>query len=740
MSCAKMSCFRWLVLSVGAFAAITFGIQTSAQQTPRINVGHVQITGIPEDWSSHHLIFTDPGTEEEAIKAGRYEKWLKIVNDPRYVFQQLRRNGVIRGPLANDAAYVQHLKAERFQANQPGQPGIGQLETHGPIVGLPGIGQLGVRGPIARTREPITRRKPLAHSAPPLKADWAVAMTSGTVMPNAAPAKYSFAPIGTPSCTTDFVVYPTGATGTSGPSGTPTIIAYNNIYPGASPGCNANGTVPLVYWAYNTTIPGTGAGTAPGAVTTSPVLSLDGTKVLFVQSDSLGTSLNLIVLKTNPGDGVSGTLTTPTVVGNMSLCPAATACMTITPINDSNPNQDSFSSPYVDYSNDIAYVGDDFNGDLFQIKNVFNSNATTGSPTATAAFAGHFHTMASPLYDQTTGCVYVGDVNGTLYRFDSGIPGNVCTGATFGTGHVVASLEMSDSNDGGIHDSVLVDPSAGRIYAFVASGSSTAGRFEGCGAAISCVVQFSTSFANGDQPIGFETLGNQTFGVYMFDGAVDNVYYSSTNPTNPSGSIWVIGNESTFGGGANLYQVPINGNTLGAPVAYPIGYEANSDTPNFATPITEFCNNGGNPCLVSGGVTQAPAQDTIYFSINQGSSANGSGPTNIGIGSGCNTTDNTTGAGCILAVNVNNPSAPTVSGELDKQFAGIGNGILGCWGTGSIIVDGDSPNTGASEVYFINFGGNVPSPLYPQGTPNSTCGTGSGGQSQAIQAKQATLQ
>src|SRR5271157_1809741 len=84
------------------------------------------------------------------------------------------------------------------------------------------------------------------------------------------PAKYSFAVLGNPTTANcaggaapDFVVYNTS---TGGGSGQASIIAYDNLYSGT-----CAGTVPQTYWAYNTA----------GTISTSVVLSLDGTQVAF---------------------------------------------------------------------------------------------------------------------------------------------------------------------------------------------------------------------------------------------------------------------------------------------------------------------------------------------------------------------------------------------------------------------------------------------------------------------------
>ncbi|HEV2646833.1 MAG TPA: hypothetical protein VGU46_10760 [Acidobacteriaceae bacterium] len=43
---------------------------------------------MPEDWSHHHAIFSDPGTFENAVKHGRQEHWNKIQNNPRFLMQR----------------------------------------------------------------------------------------------------------------------------------------------------------------------------------------------------------------------------------------------------------------------------------------------------------------------------------------------------------------------------------------------------------------------------------------------------------------------------------------------------------------------------------------------------------------------------------------------------------------------------------------------------------------------------
>ena len=180
--------------------------------------------------------------------------------------------------------------------------------------------------------------------------------TLARVQPNMYPAKYSsFSSSGTTTAScTDFVVYPTG---TAGATNVSTIIAYTNLYSG----CTSSGAVPSVYWSYNT---GTGY-----AVTTSPVMSLDGTQVAFVQSN--GTTAELVLLKwaanSSAAVGAPGATTSESTASSYHSCTAP--CYYAVSLGTT----DTFSSPFYFYDGDILYVGDD-SGKLHQMTGVFLGN------------------------------------------------------------------------------------------------------------------------------------------------------------------------------------------------------------------------------------------------------------------------------------------------------------------------------------------------------------------------------
>ena len=117
--------------------------------------------------------------------------------------------------------------------------------------------------------------------------DWSISLGGGSTAPAMYPAKFTFDVNATPTCATDFdSCFPVNVAG----SGTqPNIVAFNNLYSGTTPTngiCNRtspqagdNGISATTFWSYNITAAG-------GVVATSPALSLDGTKVAFVESGS----------------------------------------------------------------------------------------------------------------------------------------------------------------------------------------------------------------------------------------------------------------------------------------------------------------------------------------------------------------------------------------------------------------------------------------------------------------------
>ena len=342
---------------------------------------------------------------------------------------------------------------------------------------------------------------------------------TGKVQPNAYPAKYGVSLTGA-SCS-DFVIYPTGQAGATGAA---SVAAYYNLY---TAGCT--GAVPSVYWAYNT----------GGTATTSPVLSLDGSQVAFMQVSSGGVA-SLVLLK-----WAAGPLTTLTSQSSASAYRSCVAPCMYT-LAFANAKNDTFSAPFYDYAHDLLYVGDD-SGNLHQFAGVFN-----GSPVeSTSPWPVNLGTnkLSSPVYDCDCGFqggyVFVGDFGGVFYSVGTGYSGTT-NGEIHGT---------TGSIGDAIADAPLVDSSEGTEIVFVTTNGSYS--YTGYNGVWEFVSSFTTLIpagqpgAPGVVPVG---LGSSGSGYYLYAGDFDNVYYDSGNPA--YGHLYVVGNTGTTGGGT-LYQVDI---------------------------------------------------------------------------------------------------------------------------------------------------------------------------------------
>ena len=242
--------------------------------------------GVPFDWSHHHVIFSNPGTAQDAIRKGQLARWNKINADRRFLFQQLRQD-LLQKQLAAAPDYA-------------GKLSILQLWDA-----------------LLEGRKPS---KPSGNNKP-LKTDWSMNLGSGaSVGAGQYPAKFTFDST-TANCS-DWVAYNTGIPGVSG--GQPNIVAYTNIYE-----TTCGTTTPTVNWAYFT---------GTGKALTSTVLSLDGTKIAYVENTTAGAILR--ILQWHAGQGTPAAAATPNntytnttagAVGNKAWnatnCPTAGSCL-----------------------------------------------------------------------------------------------------------------------------------------------------------------------------------------------------------------------------------------------------------------------------------------------------------------------------------------------------------------------------------------------------------------------------
>jgi hypothetical protein len=718
-----------MVVICGMLLAVILPIGgEQAREAPEaITVGGVRIAGVPDDWTHHHLIFSDPGTEEDAIANGTHDRWLKIVNDPRYVIQQLKRRARAEGPGAADVARI-----------EAGRRAYGMTATRGPmrwhplreawpklskdrstsfrwlqaailVLGLSVTMALLIRRRWTPTLLTVVSTAALllliscgtgssnsnmTPSGQTIDTDWTMDLGTPSVGANQFPAKYSFSTTGTAQCsgatTPDYVVYNTGVAGFSGTQAN--IIAYDNIYSGCS------GTVPTVYWSYYS-----GTGTAE----TSPVLSGDGTKVAFIETPSSGAAI-LRILKWVGAQGTdydhpnapqhSYTNTTAGAGTNTawSTCPSGQSCMIS--ISFQNGDQDEISAPFYDYAHDIAYVGD-ASGKLHKFTGVFTGTPgeVTSSPWPISVST---HVLTSPVYDSgTSNAIFVGDSGGFLYSY------NATTGAAGMTSSQLAA-------SGGIVDGPLVDSSTEFVYVFVGDDENTSTAV-GCENDTGCNGVFQFAAGNSTTGTGACTSNNtgtawsgagrncgteSIFGIgldntVIYDGSFDQVYFSGAGT---SGNLWTCASNGSSGS-----PVPKLMNTAMSafvPSGDVIGIANNAINPlatasGTCSPVTEVFGSAGT------------TDDYIFLGV-----------TNNGNQAVC-------AGACLYNFEVStNGTSTTVPTKATAGLASPG-------GTSGISIDNTLTSTGASQIYFSTLANQSCG-----GNSNGSAGAGTGGC--AVQALQ----
>src|SRR5439155_20683983 len=198
------------------------------------------------------------------------------------------------------------------------------------------------------------------------------------------------------------------------------IAGFSNLYVGFNSGGTSacSGAAPTVKFAY------TMNNTVTGALSTSPALSLDGTKGSFVESVTNASVFHVLTLATTGSNG-----TTPGTAASGSLRPGTVTKDGVTTTFGGNNAVDvgitlngnvsvTRSSPFPRYgrngTDDIVYVGDD-SGKLHKFTGVF-----LGAPTEVIGSGWPFSVGATtmlmgPVFDSVIQHVFVRVANGTLY-------------------------------------------------------------------------------------------------------------------------------------------------------------------------------------------------------------------------------------------------------------------------------------------------------------------------------------
>jgi hypothetical protein len=596
-----------LVLAAAVVALVAFVlVRAAGAQGPGARISMIS------DWSHRHVVFSQPASWVTA--------W-KLQGEPRYWQQILRRNGRGRVPAEPE------LERRRF--------GFSGFDWHPP-----------------QREEPLER-------------DWGESLGAGgtTGAPlngvnwyPVFPAKYSFNVTAAPSCGNDFVVFPTNLAGVTG--GQASVIGYNNLYAGAgAPLCGA--VNPSIYWSYNTNFNAAGAATT-GTVATSPVISLDGSKLAFVETRTNangGSILHLLKWHATDG-GAIGTAAAPktatvwTADGAAGHCPTTGACMISLAFNGAQ--SDTGSSPFYDYLRDALYVGDD-NGVLHKFINIFGVSGTTPSEVVTGNWPITVDTgtiLTSPTVDSVSGNIFLADSGGKL----SYVRETFSTAGTCAAGAVpcLGSTTIVPAAAHVIADAPIVDPVTEKVFVF----------FGNDGGGSASVIQSDITLAASIRA----SLGTGT-GHHLHSGAFDNTYLSGTGN---AGHLYMCG--SSASSTPTIQRIGFNNTaTTFANKTGTMNAAVDAATLTVASgsaecaPVTEFFNANA----------PAASQDLIFFGVQ-----------NLGSGAACG------GAGCVLSINVTGtPATLAILSSIEEV-----NGPSG------IIVDNNGTGSQASSLYFSRQG------------------------------------
>jgi hypothetical protein len=423
-------------------------------------------------------------------------------------------------------------------------------------------------------RDPVFPLRPQKSS---VKIDWSIPLGAGIVAPNMFPAKYSFDVNATPSCANDYVVFALNVAGAT--PGQANLVGVNNLYSGTAPRlCLAN---PTVNWAYN-------GSTGGGSILTSPVVSLDGERIAYVESAAGAAIFHVLAWKAGQGTSATAAVT-PTLNGACTGTVAAPTSSCLKSVIFSTTATDTLSSPWVDYQTDKAFIGGD-DGKIYRISCVFSCALNT-NPTVDWTFAlpvagsgGAAPKPNGPVYDYPSGRLFVGDQLGELWVINAGgaspslnagpvmIGGGGCT-TTNPPGRTGTPAPCAASGGSfGIPDSVIMDSSgvSQRIYAFAGN--------DGTAGASAVVAQLTMSLTGLVRThVGLGSVGNTTTNVDIHTGAFDNNYFG---PTPANGHLFVCGT--------------ISGDTSAA--FYWIGFTAYPAMNSTATGTIARGTTAGNPC------------------------------------------------------------------------------------------------------------------------------------------------
>jgi hypothetical protein len=389
------------------------------------------------------------------------------------------------------------------------------------------------------------------------------------------------APITVANCTTDYVVYGLNVAGVTG--GQANLVGLNNLYAGSGTALCPN-LQPSFLFSFNVST------VANGKIVTSPVISLDGTKVAFLETVTTATGKTTIfhvltVPTSNPG-GIYGTSTTVAVApgGRMSSLTVVA-------------NSDTRSSPWIDYVADAAYFAAD-NGRLYKVQPVFTGTPALVTTSPWPILIKTNNVLSSPVLD-VTGNIFMGAGTGVLHSVNVNSTTPVVTSLTVGS-------TVGGGTNPGVIDAPIVDSTGGSVFAVSANDTAVAHN--------AVVVQASTSNLAEKSRISIGQGSTGGTSVTIYDGDFDN------NFTTPLvGHLLICG---TGPGDTSPYRYLLGFDASGnlSPDSAPV--QLSTNTASRCGPVTDFFNSNLSTDFLFWSVSRTcstvPARNGCVMSLANG--------------------------------------------------------------------------------------------------------------------------
>jgi hypothetical protein len=516
-------------------------------------------------------------------------------------------------------------------------------------------------------------RHPSQTSSPnPGLEDWNVSLGSVTFGPivesgntdpdggQVSPAKYTFDVSSAPSCTNDFVVMSMPVSPVAG--GQANIVGFNDLYTGADPttglpnGYCTDRTGPQLLFAY-----ASGEGEVPGSIS----ISLDGTKLAYIEDVLTGSSYFHVLTIGSGTSGSEGSSPTSAVVPGTGASNAVDVRLAITP--DGNPAHDlqgSTTSPFIDYASDSAYVTtytwtSGGSGYVYKISPVFGS----GSPAIVwsvlvncpSVDGGPPSVPSSPIYDSVSYNVFFTDTGSRIdYVTDNG-----------------STATLTCGNVGNYDNTAANPPTVDSVNEFVYATFNSNGANE-------YVTQIAAmnppnDLGTGGGSIGLSVGGENTSftGPYNVDFTSD--YYNcdlSLGACTGSPLLYVAGMDS-LGTVPTLYAEAFTSDlgmegdfgTSPSSIALATGAADSSEVSEFYNPDAVDPSTGN------------PGEDFLF----------------VGVTNNCPATDSGGTAGCVMSLDITS-GPPTITAATPA--------IPAPGGSTGIIVDNAAEEAQAANIYY----------------------------------------